>query len=299
MVSLSKISDEDCEKIAFKIRSDFFEPVVSHRRTVFLCGANPKYSNSLRNKIANALTENYYSYLFDLIYPEEIFDELLYSAQNKDLLSLENLLAESVEAVVIAPESPGSFAELGAFVNSSSLRKRVICVIDKKYSRDRSFINKGPVKLIKQHHPNRVLYVDPEQIDRDMIKLRSVINSMTRPEKAIDNRLNLLQVDNFLLPAIYLLEPVTKAHLVNLVKFATKDSLNAYQITTAAVTALLKKHFIELTNPGFKLTTAGTDHYIQLTKIRKSRELQTRMSRLDDFRLDILNFRLRNKRITI
>ena len=84
------ISDEDCAVLAWKIKSEVYEPFVSDRRSIFLCGADPRQPNNLRSKVAEGLVGPRYSYYFDLIYPEEIFEDLLYSPQSRDLLSLEN-----------------------------------------------------------------------------------------------------------------------------------------------------------------------------------------------------------------
>src|SRR6476620_10950059 len=82
------ISDEDCERLAFKIKSEVYEPVITYKRSVFLCGADIRQKDKIRFKIAEGLVRKWYANVFDLIYPEEIFDELLYGSHSKDLLSL-------------------------------------------------------------------------------------------------------------------------------------------------------------------------------------------------------------------
>ena len=101
------ISQSDCKKISKKIREDIFKPANSFKTTIFLCGADKSQKDKMRFKIAESLTGFWYKHYYDLIYPEDIFDELLYSSQSKDLLSLEGLLADSVDAIVLIPESPG------------------------------------------------------------------------------------------------------------------------------------------------------------------------------------------------
>jgi hypothetical protein len=121
------ITKTDCQVIATKIRKDIFEPAFSYKTTIFLCGKDILDKSSIRYRVDQALKGFWYSY--DLIYPEDIFDELLYSSNSADLLSLENLLADSVDAVVVIPESAGSFAELGAFANNEKLRNKMLCVV--------------------------------------------------------------------------------------------------------------------------------------------------------------------------
>ena len=88
--------------------------------------------------------------------PEGLFDDLL-EKKAYDLLGLEELLAHSVDAIVIFPESPGSFAELGAFSGNAALRNKTICVIEEKYKNALSFINVGPIKILKNVKKSRVI----------------------------------------------------------------------------------------------------------------------------------------------
>ena len=136
-----EISKADCINISNKIREDIYRPAYSFKTTIFLCGADISQKDKMRFKIAEALAD--WRFFNDIIYPEDIFDELLYSSKTKDLLSLEALLADSVDAIVLIPESPGSFAELGAFANDEKLRKKLICVIDKKYKKNYNYTRGG------------------------------------------------------------------------------------------------------------------------------------------------------------
>jgi hypothetical protein len=113
MQSLNEITKSDSRIIANKIRRDIFEPAFTFKTTIFLCGKNINDKDSIRYKVAEILKTRYsYASKFDLVYPEGIFEDLLYGSNATDLLSLENLLADSVDAVVVIPESAGSFAEL-------------------------------------------------------------------------------------------------------------------------------------------------------------------------------------------
>lgn len=296
LTDIQSVSNEDCEILAFKIRTEVYEPIASLRRSIFLCGADPRNLNSLRNKVANILLK---SWFFDLIYPEEIFEDLLYSSQSKDLLSLENLLANSVDAVVIIPESPGSLTELGAFVNNEKLRERIVCIVDKKFKKDKSFINRGPLRLIKEAHRERVIYVDPEDLPRSVGKIKSVLSSMDRVKKSSSENISLLQVENFVLPSIFLLEPVNQKTIVRLVANATGDKKNAYPVSMTALTALTKKRNVELTESGYRLTRLGVATYERLRKQRSKVKMHIKTRVLDDLRLEILNYSLRKKKLKV
>lgn len=293
------ISNEDCEKLAHKIKTEIYEPVIGFKRSVFLCGADVHQPGKLRSQIAETLIHKWYAHYFDLIFPEVIFDDLLYSSNSKDLLSLENLLADSVDAVVIIPESPGSFTELGAFVNSEKLRKRVVCVLDRRYKKDKSFINRGPLKLIKESHRERVLFINPDNVETEVDKLRTVLFSMDRPKDRGIVKINLLQIENFVLPAIYLLEPVSRDTLVKLVEYASNDVENGYPITVTALTSLSKQRHVELTGSGYKLTKLGIESYIRIRKQGSRSKTQPKTNLLDKIRLDILNYSLRGKKLQV
>ena len=103
IVNLSKI---DIQNLSLKIRNDIFKSINTYKTTIFLGGANLKLHSKLRHQIANVIKSSTFSPHFDIIYPEDVFEELLYGSKKSDLLSLENILAESVDAIILIPESP-------------------------------------------------------------------------------------------------------------------------------------------------------------------------------------------------
>lgn len=299
MKDLNFISNTDCIKLSNKIREDIYKPAYDFKITIFLCGASIEDKDKIRYKVAKRFQSYKYFFRYDIIYPEEIFDELLHSTKTKDLLSLEGLLADSVDSIVLIPESPGSFAELGSFANDSKLRKKIICILDKKYKKDKSFINKGPIKLIKDTNKFAVIYIDPNDIDKAMPKLNSALHKIKAESKKKTDTISLLQLENFLLPSIFLLEPVPKETLVNLVSPATKDEDNSFQTTTTALTMLTNKRLIESTTSGYKLTLLGLDHFFNFRKTRSRIKRQEETIEIDNLRLEIFNFRNRKKRLKI
>jgi len=290
------ISDTDCARLAQTIKEELFIPAASYKTQVFLCGAALNNPRTLRSKIAEDLSSNWYSHQFDLIYPEDIFDELLYNRKSHDLLSLENILVESVDAVVIIPESPGSFAELGAFVNNALLRHKVICVIDEKYRKQKSFIIRGPVRLVREIEKDRVIYVNPNQLENDIRKLRKQLTTL-KDNRPKDADLHLLQIERFLLPVIYLLEPISETFLTRIVKAVTRPE-TAFQLTTAALSVLKKKKYVELAEANYSLTRLGFINFEDLRR-RYSSLGDKRLRLLDNLRLAILNWKIRGKKLTI
>ena len=290
------ISKTDCILISKKIRDDIYKPAFTFKTTVFLCGADINQKDKIRHQIAQALK---WEFWFDIIYPEDIFDELLYSSKTKDLLSLEGLLADSVDAVVIIPESPGSFAELGAFANDEKLRKKLICVVDKKYQKDKSFINQGPLKLVKKENSFGLVFIDPKEVSTEIEKLVTALKKMKKVSAKKGDKLSLLQIENFLLPSIYLLEPVSKNTLINLVASAAEDEKNSFQTTTTALTILIKKKLIQLSNEGYKLTTLGLEKFFAFQKTKTRIKRQDDKIEIDNIRLEILNLKYRKKKLKV
>jgi len=294
-----KISDEDCKKLARRIRDDFYRPLNTFKINMFLCGADISMKDKLRYKVANEFKNFWNSYWYEIIYPEDIFDELLYSSRSKDLLSLENLLADSVDVILMIPESPGSFAELGAFANNKKLRTKIVCLIDKKYKKNKSFINQGPIKLIKKANKQGVLFIDPNDLSNEIVEIKSAIN-FTRKNSAVKTKsVNLLQLDSFLLPTIYLLEPINDTTLGKIVGEAIDDISNSYEATRTALTTLTKKKAVEFTIDGYKLTDLGLEQFEKLRKISSRIKIQDEIEALDKLRLEILNFKLRNRKMKI
>lgn len=63
----------------------------------------------------------------------------------------EDLIGEVSDCVVLFPESPGSFAELGYFAKNHQLRKKLLVVNDLGLQGQDSFISLGPINLIDNH----------------------------------------------------------------------------------------------------------------------------------------------------
>ena len=300
MTQTDDMSKAEYKKLAIKIRDDIFKPVNTYKTTIFLCGADLSQKDKIRYKIDKVLRNWWYSIQYDIIYPEDIFEELLYSSQTKDLLSLENLLAESVDAIVLIPESPGSFTELGAFANNEKVRNKLICIIDEKYKKNKSFINQGPLKLVKKAYKHGLIFINPNEIDKEVDKLNTSLKKMKKSSSKRKDKITLLQIHNFLLPSIFLLEPVSKRTLINLVGNATEeDEVNSFQTTTAALTILTNKRQVELTLNGYKLTQLGVKDFLSFRKTSSRMKTQRETVAIDELRLEILNLKNRKKKLKV
>src|SRR3989338_7401627 len=163
-----QLLNEIHKKIADRIVKNILPMLSEMSISVFLCGKRPDSEGGEREKIKKMLEARTYGSGIDVYYPEDIFEELLRSGKSQNLLDLENFLADSVHVVVILPESPGSFAELGAFANSPALKDKLLVLLDAKYKKDRSFINLGPLKYLKEKTSSIVYWIDRRRLIEEL-----------------------------------------------------------------------------------------------------------------------------------
>ncbi|MBZ0099077.1 MAG: retron St85 family effector protein, partial [Taibaiella sp.] len=112
---------------------------------VFVCGADPKLAGSCRSKFLKYAEKHLANY--DFFIAEDLLN---IKSVDSDLLSIEDKLAQFSDCVILFLESPGAFAELGAFANKSNLTSILLAVNDSAYSGARSFINDGPINKINR-----------------------------------------------------------------------------------------------------------------------------------------------------
>lgn len=148
------------------IYNDVFCKTFSQSFFIFLCGGADK--QHIRNKIRIQLETNG----FQVLYPEDLFMDMLNRDKKTDLLEYENLLASNSDIVCIICESMGSAVELGAFIQNKKLEQKLIVCVNQKYARDKSFIMMGPVKHLQKKHKKSVLVYkekDPELLGNELI----------------------------------------------------------------------------------------------------------------------------------
>lgn len=118
-------------------------------KILFLCGGDPKYFKN-RENIEQYFSKHHRHFLhFRAEHAwEAISNEANKSTNKTNALALEEWLAEFSDAVIILVESFGTVAELGAFSISEPLRKKLLPIINKKFEKDESFVNTGPVRWV-------------------------------------------------------------------------------------------------------------------------------------------------------
>jgi hypothetical protein len=281
------LGENELKVIAEAIQEKIFVPVKGRRITVFLCGSDINDSSTSRARMAQIFHE-YPRY--EVLFPEDLFDDLLIGQGQHSLLSLENILAESVDAIVLFPESPGSFAELGAFSNNPNLARKMIVVSNKKYKKKKSFINYGPYRLVKASGSGKVMHVDYDDLSDTLKKhviyrnINTKIIDIKKKHPVLRNVANILETENFILPCIYMIEDISNVSLYRLVEYATVQDQKLCEIATkSALGRLISLRYIRRTTIGYLVTQSGAVH-VRDTFSPKY---------LDIIRIELLNFRNR------
>ena len=135
-----------------------------------------------------------------------------------DALRVESQLADLADVVAIVVESPGTFAELGAFAGSAALRKKLLPIIDEKYRGEPSFINTGPVRWVDEESKfRRAIFVNFDmialagaEIDDRLSRLPKQVTSELMDAQVRDSPKHLLF---FLCDLVAVFGPTTKSHL--------------------------------------------------------------------------------------
>jgi hypothetical protein len=154
--SLTKKGQIFYNNIILKIHDEVYVKMNQNYIDVFLCGgASRKNKISVRDKIRDGLSkfEN-----IRILYPEDLFIDMLNKNKEYDLLSLEGFLADNCDIICIVCESAGSLVELGAFTNNDNTVDKVIALVQEYRKRQKSFIMLGPVKILKKKGNERVIF---------------------------------------------------------------------------------------------------------------------------------------------
>lgn len=112
---------------------------------VFLCGG---FQSPRRSRIREYLARNRPDCLN--FYAEAAWLVVAESNPDANALEVERRLAQFADIVIIVVESPGTFAELGAFASSPDLRAKLLPILDSNHCDAESFINTGPVRWVDQ-----------------------------------------------------------------------------------------------------------------------------------------------------
>ncbi len=276
-----------------QIYDDVFSNIKKGNIDVFLCGAastkkKTSYRDLLRNELKNAKRVS-------ILYPEDLFMELL-NRKKYDLLTLEKLLAKNSDYIVIVCESPGSFTELGAFVNNSETVDKVIVLLQTKYKNAKSFIRQGPVEYVRSKEKSHVIYYNADILEASE-KIKKILynkNNSGKKQKDSFKDLNIISGQyNFVLLLLYFYKTLTVKKLVSYIKSVYEakefDMSDFDMIYTAAIRRLFKEGLIKKYNSdndtGYMLTDKGYDSAMALLSYV---ELKGKTKIFDKIRMKIL-----------
>ncbi|MBB5328128.1 retron St85 family effector protein [Tunturiibacter gelidoferens] len=134
-------------RVRERLISSLTNPHYRFRRSepiIFLCGGE---KSTPRDTLAAYLHKHIPTTKF--FYAEPVW-EVIASRIKLGALAMEADLAKLADLVIVIVESPGTFAELGAFSNSDALRPKLLAIVDAEYSPPQnSFIALGPIHWIE------------------------------------------------------------------------------------------------------------------------------------------------------
>lgn len=112
-------------------------------KVLFLCGGKDSIR---REHLAEHLRRNHAR--LRLFYAERVWTAIASRTDATNALDVEEKLASLADIVVVIVESPGTFAELGAFAISPPLRSKLLPILDVNHLGSESFIATGPIRWI-------------------------------------------------------------------------------------------------------------------------------------------------------
>lgn len=149
-----------------------------------------------------------------------------------DLLTQEAAIADVADWLVIFVESPGSYAELGAFASLPHVRSITSVAVGSKYRGSQSFLLKGPVETIAREDKqlSKVFYLElmcPLMSDEFTGFIDNLRGNVRKSERERINRgrknlnkdessINLGSLVHELLDLVYLCAPIAEDDLIDL-----------------------------------------------------------------------------------
>ena len=223
------------------IYNDVFCKTFSQSFFIFLCGGADK--QHIRNKIRIQLETNG----LQVLYPEDLFMDMLNRDKKADLLEYENLLASNSDIVCIICESMGSAVELGAFIQNEKLERKLIVCVNQKYARDKSFIMMGPVKHLKKKHKSSILLYKentPELLGDELIEKFNYLRRLSQKGHKSLSFNNLSAYIAFIPIIVYFYKIIKRKELHKTLKELLKDQnslpSNYNQLFNASIKYLIK-----------------------------------------------------------
>ena len=230
--------------IVRKIYSQLYKKDVDYTLNIFLCGADTGRTDSFRH-LLNIEFQKYAK--FNVVYPEYIFATLL-NQKDSNLLELEDELATYVDLIIIPLEGQGTLAEIGAFTVNKKLLPKIIAINDIRYKNAKSFINLGPLDLIKKTSSGNLFYFTKGK-EKDILEnLVDSISSKRIPKKDSYDLANIFNLSRYIFYLIAIYQPLTKKEMfvkLNQLTKEIKDAKIKLKYIDASLQILVQKNRIE------------------------------------------------------
>ena len=268
--------------------------------SIFLCGSSGTEEEKFRREVGGGISEITSKYKYSVYYPEDMFIELILGHQKQDLLTLENLLADSVNAVVILLQSPGTFTELGAFANYEKLFDKLIVIIDPRFARARSFINLGPVRFLKTKTKSKVLFVpmNSSNLSKLVKQISDAARDVAKDSSPRRDLSNPISAYRFYLGLIYIFEPIPKDAILTVSRtLAASEEKKVVTAAETVINSLINERKVSLSSGYLSTTSKGIDNLIYSNETRKRSRMV--LSFLTELRLEALNLTLRKNYLRI
>jgi hypothetical protein len=268
----------------------------SNEISLFLCGGGGAPENELRREIGKQISRMQSKYLYSVYYPEDLFVELILGHSKKDLLSLENLLADSVHCVVILVQSPGTCTELGAFANYEKLKDKLIVIIEPQYKRSQSFILRGPVRYLEDNTRSKVLYlkITSDNLNTLVRQISESAREIAKHSFPIKELSNPITSYKFYLALIYVFDPLGKERVFEIMNLLDNGKHDVAQTAAQTViNSLISEGKATCTTDKLSITKKGINSLIYDNQTKKTSN--STLSFLSTLRLEALNLTIRRR----
>ena len=138
-------------KSLLKRVATFFDPgnafISANRNILFVCGGemDGDYMRPRFREFANQELPSWHIFLAETAWDALVSED---GANHSNLTKIEELIGQIADAIVLFPESPGSFAELGYFAKTKTLAQKSLIISNYDFQGQDSFIALGPILLI-------------------------------------------------------------------------------------------------------------------------------------------------------
>jgi len=128
------------------------------------CHNNSSPSKVLRYSLYNHLTEKGHVVYLGEDAQMRINGEANFGSYGNAVILERHHIKHHNHAVIVIPDSPGSFCEIGDWVSDKKICEFLNIIIDSKYKDEINYINEGIVKLALSNHAS-IVYESYENID--------------------------------------------------------------------------------------------------------------------------------------